>query len=254
MDYYSILDVPKTASLDEIKKAYKLLALKTHPDRNGGDDIQFKKIQEAYETLSDPVKRQQYDNPAPQFKFDMNGMDSESFFNQFFGTRPRYQKQTYRTQVSISLVDAYKGSVHVLQINTPNGSKVININIPKGVETGNSMRYDDVIENSILLIQFIVLPDLRFERRGPDLYANHNISVLDLIVGSKFKFTTIDQRTLEVKVPPKTQPYIHLKIPKAGMPDENGNYGDQIILLKPYIPDNISQEIITSINNHINNI
>jgi len=249
-NYYDILGITNTATLTEIKKAYKSAALKHHPDRNGGDDTQFKKIQEAYDTLSDPAKKQQYDNPAPQFSFNIHGMDSESFFNQFFGQKHRNQKQIFRTQVTVSLVDAYKGSTHVLQLSTPNGSKVINITVPPGIETNDSMRYDDVIENAVLLVQFIVLPDLRFERKGSDLYATHNISVLDLIVGTKFKFTTIDERTLEVKVIPKTQPYMQLRIPKAGMPDKRGGYGDQIILLKPYMPDNISQEILTAINNH----
>jgi DnaJ-class molecular chaperone len=102
-------------------------------------------------------------------------------------------------------------------------------------------------------VQFVVLPDLRFDRKGNDLYSNYSVSVLDLIVGTKFKFTAIDQRILEVKVTPKTQPYMQLKIPKAGMPDKMGGVGDQFILLKPYIPDNISHEIITAINNHLIN-
>jgi DnaJ-class molecular chaperone len=254
MDYYSILNIPKTASVDEIKKAYRKLAMKHHPDRNGGDDTQFKKVQEAYDVLSDPTKKQQYDNPFSNHQqFNIHGMDAESFFNQVFGARPQNQKQTFRTQVTVSLVDAYKGSSHVLQLSTPFGNKVININVPAGIETGDSIRYDNIIENAILLIQFVVLPDLRFDRRASDLYSNHSISVLDLIVGTKFKFVTIDQRTLEVKVAPKTQPYTQLKIPKAGMPNKNNGFGDQIILLQTYMPDNISQEIIDSINNHISN-
>ena len=56
MDYYNILGVNKTASQDEIKKAYRTLAMQHHPDRNGGDDSMFKKINEAYDTLKDPVK------------------------------------------------------------------------------------------------------------------------------------------------------------------------------------------------------
>jgi DnaJ-class molecular chaperone len=254
MDYYSILNISKTASVDEIKKAYKSLALKTHPDRNGGDDIQFKKVQEAYDVLSDPAKKQQYDNPFSNHQpFNIHGMDAESFFNQVFGARPQNQKQTFRTSVTVSLVDAYKGSSHVLQLSTPFGNKVINISVPPGIETGDSIRYDNIIENAILLVQFVVLPDLRFDRRASDLYSNHSISVLDLIVGTKFKFVTIDQRTLEVKVAPKTQPYTQLKIPKAGMPNKNNEFGDQIILLQTYMPDNISQEIIDSINNHLSN-
>jgi DnaJ-class molecular chaperone len=258
MDYYSTLGVNKSSTQEDIKKAYKSLALKTHPDRNNGDDIQFKKIQEAYDVLSDPIKRQQYDNPAPSnqpFGFNMNSADFDTIFSQFFGGRPppHNQKQTFRTQVTVSLVDAFKGSTHVLQLSTPTGTKVINITVPPGIETGDSVRYDDIIENAILLVQFVVLPDLRFERKGADLYSNYSISVLDLIVGTKFKFTTIDQRILEVKVNPKTQPYMQLKIPKAGMPDKKGGYGDQFVLLKHYIPDNISHEIITAINNNNSN-
>jgi molecular chaperone DnaJ len=254
MDYYSILNIPKTASVDEIKKAYRKLAMKHHPDRNGGDDTQFKKVQEAYDVLSDPTKKQQYDNPFSNHQqFNIHGMDAESFFNQVFGARPQNQKQTFRTQVTVSLVDAFKGSSHVLQLSTPIGNKVININVPPGIETGDSIRYDNIIENAILLVQFVVLPDLRFDRRASDLYSNHAISVLDLIVGTKFKFVTIDQRTLEVRVTPKTQPHMQLRIPKAGMPNKKGGYGDQIILLQPFMPDNISQEIIDTINNHISN-
>ena len=251
MDYYTTLDVSKTASLDDIKKAYRRMAMKYHPDRNGGDDTQFKKIQEAYDVLSDPQKRQMYDNPRPQFSFNHDNMDMNDLFSQFFGQR-RNQKQTFRTQVTVSLVDAYKGSTHTLQINTPTGNKVINIEVTPGIRTGDSIRYDNVIENAVLLVQFVVLPDLRFDRKGDDLYANHSISVLELIVGGKFKFTTIDQRTLEVKVVPKTQPYTQLRIPKAGMPNRNGDYGDQIILLKPFVPDNISQQVVDAINNQIN--
>lgn len=258
MDYYSILDIPKTASNDEIKKAYRKMAMKHHPDRNGGDDTNFKKIQEAYETLSDPTKRQQYDNPyanQQSFGFNMNHSDFDSIFSQIFGMRnnSHNQKQTFRTQVSVSLVDAFNGSTRVLQLSTPDGTKIININVPPGIETGDSIRYDTVIENAVLLVQFVVLPDLRFDRKGNDLYSSHSISVLELIAGTKFKFTTIDQRILEVKVTPKTQPYMQLKIPKAGMPDKKGGYGDQIILLKPFMPDSISQEVISSINNQLKN-
>jgi molecular chaperone DnaJ len=178
-------------------------------------------------------------------------MDAESFFNQVFGARAQNQKQTFKTQVTVSLVDAYKGSSHVLQLSTPFGNKVINISVPPGIETGDSIRYDNIIENAILLVQFVVLPDLRFDRKGNDLYSHYSISILDLIVGTKFKFTTIDQRILEVKINPKTQPYMQLKIPKAGMPDKKNGYGDQFILLKPYMPDNISHEITTAINDHL---
>ena len=67
MDYYSTLGVSKNASPEELKKAYKKLSMQHHPDRTGGDDSRFKQINEAYSTLKDPQKRQEYDNPQPQY-------------------------------------------------------------------------------------------------------------------------------------------------------------------------------------------
>jgi DnaJ-class molecular chaperone len=72
--------------------------------------------------------------------------------------------------------------------------------------------------------------------------------VLDLIAGSSFQFTSISGKIVEVKIPPKTQPFMQMKLSGFGMPISNGKgYGDQYILLKPFIPDNIHQDIVDSI-------
>jgi DnaJ-class molecular chaperone len=78
------------------------------------------------------------------------------------------------------------------------------------------------------------------------LFAVHEIDIFDLVVGSKFKFTSISGKTLEVSVPEKTQPGAKLRVPKEGLP-VNGDFGDQYILLKPYIPDIIDKTITDSI-------
>jgi len=258
MEHYQTLGVAKTATPDEIKKAYRKLASKHHPDK-GGDTATFQKIEEAYRILSDPQQRQQYDNPMPQGNpfggfpgggFNFNG-DLNDLFGQMFQQHNRRQPNvphTFRTTVSITLLQAYYGDTQHLKLQTPHGNHAITIQIPKGVSHGSQIRYENVIPSAVLLVEFIVQNDLKFERRGNDLYCNNTISVLDLIVGTEFEFTTISGKTLMVKIPPKTQPHMHLKISGEGMPIVSTvMYGDQIILIKPVIPDIIDAEITDSI-------
>ena len=262
MDHYNTLGVSRDASQEEIKKAYRKLAMTHHPDK-GGNPAEFQKLNDAYEVLSNPDKRMQYDNPSTRMnnpfggdsQFDQNNFDLSNIFNHIFGGGRGFggginQKQIFRTQVSISLVDAYVGKEHTFQLSTPTGVKVINVKVPLGINNGDQVRYENVIDSGTLIIGFHILPDLRFDRNGDDLYCNLPISVLDLIIGTKVKFNTISGKTIEVTVPPNTQPSQHIRLPGMGMPVKNAAnvYGDQILLLKPYIPDNISQDIIESIN------
>ena len=262
MDHYQTLGVAKNATPDEIKKAYRKLASQHHPDK-GGDTAMFQKIEEAYRILSDPQKRQEYDSPNPFSgrngfpegfgSMFTDNMDPRDIFSHIFGQNhspfgQRAGQQVFRTQVSITLEDAYYGKSQVLRIQTPTGSNMINIDIPRGVKEHSQMKYDHVIPNATLLVEFRITPSLKFERKGNDLYCNQPISVLDLIVGTKIDFTTLSGKTFEVTVPAKTQPYMQLKIAGQGMPLLGTNlYGDQILLLKPFIPDNINDDITQSI-------
>lgn len=257
MDYYAVLGVAKNATSDDIKKAYRKLASQHHPDK-GGDTSKFQQIQEAYSVLSDDQKRKMYDNPPNQqqgfggfstnnqnFSFNnFNDIFGQIFNNRGFG----YAKQVVRTSIMLSLQDAYYGTSKILELNTQDGKKVIDIKVPPGVNNGDQMRYENIIDQATLIVEFVISPDLRFERRNQDLYCNVSISVLDLITGSQIEFVTISGKTLQVNIKPKTQPYMHIKIQGHGMPIINSNnYGDQYLLLKPFIPDNIDQEIIDSI-------
>ncbi len=262
MDHYQTLGVSRNATPDEIKKAYRKLASQHHPDK-GGDTHKFQGIQTAYDTLSDPQKKQQYDNPNPfgnggqefpgGFSFNFGGDNINDIFSQMFGQRagpfgPQAGRQLYRTKVTVSLEDAFNGANHTLKMHTHEGLKVLSIDIPKGINTGSQLRYENVLTSGSLVVEFVVMPHLKYDRRGNDLYSNQTISVLDLIVGTKIQFTTLSGKVLDVTVRANTQPYMQLRIPKEGMPDGQGDYGDQILLLKPYIPDNISTDIIDSIN------
>lgn len=262
MDYYKTLGVGKNASPDEIKKAYRKLASQYHPDK-GGDTHRFQEIQVAYDTLSDPRKKQEYDNPNPfngqaqgfpgGFHFNFSSDGFQDIFSTFFGQQNPFQKQQrqiFRTKVNVSLQDAYNGVSQTLQLQTGEGTKVLKINVPRGVESGAQLRYDNVLEGATLIIEFHVVSDSRFERHGATLVTNYPISVLDLLTGTKIDFKTISGKEITVNVKPKTQPNTQLKISGEGMPTQNNMFGDQIILLKPFVPDNISDELINYINNH----
>jgi len=260
MDHYSTLGVSKNAAPDEIKKAYRKLASQHHPDK-GGDKAKFQDIQAAYDTLSSPEKRQQYDNPAPQGFHQQGGMPPgfEHIFGQMFGggnpfnpfgqQRQQPQQQVFRTTINISLEQAFNGGEQLLKLQTPTNVHAVTIQIPKGIQNGNQMRIDNVLDGASLVVDFRIEPHLKYDRQGNDLVCNHSISVLDLIIGTSFEFTTLSGKTLEVTVKPRTQPYIQLKLASQGMPIYNTNgYGDQIILLKPFIPDIIDETVINSIH------
>jgi DnaJ-class molecular chaperone len=258
MDHYQTLGVAKNATPDEIKKSYRKLASKHHPDK-GGDTATFQKIEEAYRILSDPQQRQQYDNPMPQGSpfgpgFSFNGGPDifQDFMSQMFRQQHQQQRQrqkpTFRSSVAVSLEQAYKGEDHVIRLQTPTHTHAATIQIPKGINNGDQVKFDNIIQDANLIVEFRVTPHLKYDRNGNDLLSNHPISVLDLITGTSFEFTTLSGKTFEVTVKPKTQPYIQLKITGQGMPMHGTNYyGDQIILLKPYIPDIIDESIINSI-------
>lgn len=260
-DHYQTLGVDRNATPDDIKKAYRRLAGKHHPDK-GGDTATFQKVEEAYRILSDPQQKQQYDSPNPfgqgggmphGFHFNMhNGMfDFGDIFGQMFRQQnnPHHRfQQTYRTTVFVTLEQAYQGGVQNLKLQTPSDSHTINIQIPKGVQNGGQMRYDNVIPNANLIVEFRIQDHLKFERKGNDLYCTQTVSVLDLIVGTTIHFTTISGKEFEVKINPKTQPSIQLRLAGQGMPISGSNsYGDQIILIRPIIPDIIDDEITQSI-------
>jgi len=256
-DHYQTLGVAKTATPDEIKKSYRKLASQHHPDK-GGDTATFQKIQTAYDTLIDTNKRQQYDNPMPQGFPQHGGMPPgfENIFGQMFGggnpfdpfshqRRQQPQPQVFRTTVNITLEQAYYGGEQVLKLQTPTKVHAVEIQIPKGIQNGNQMRIDNVLDGSSLVVEFRVSNHLVYDRQGNDLLSNCPISVLDLITGTSFEFVTISGKTLEVTVKPKTQPYMQLKLAGQGMPVINSSsYGDQILLLKPFIPDIIDEKIV----------
>lgn len=261
MDHYSTLGVAKNATPDEIKKAYRSLASKHHPDK-GGDTATFQKIQVAYETLSDPQKREEYENPRPQFHPGQGGFQfrpggggfppgMEDIISQMFrqGRGNQQQAPTFRTTVWITLETAFSGGGQTLRLQTQKGASMVEIKIPKGIQNGGQVKFEKALDGADLIAEFRIHDHLKFERHGNDLACVLPISILALVTGVKLPFETLSGKTLEVTIPPKTQPYFQMRLAGYGMPVGNvpGVFGDQILVLKPFMPTDIPESVIQSI-------
>jgi DnaJ-class molecular chaperone len=248
MDYYAILGVGRTATPDEIKKSYRRLAAQHHPDR-GGDTARFQEIQQAYDVLSDPEKRAQYDNPQPQvhqFNFGGPGAGFNPFddiINQFMR---QHRQAVYGTTVAVTLEQIALNQRVEIYINTPQGGKMVGISVPPGVESGQQIRYEGIIPDALLQVTFVIQPHPVFERRGLDLYVTKAVDIFELITGTAINVQTITGSVLEVKIPARFCPGGNLRIPGRGLP-ANGRTGDQYVLIQTTIPDTISDELLLAI-------
>jgi curved DNA-binding protein len=259
MDYYQTLGVAKNATPDEIKKAYRKLASQHHPDR-GGDTAMFQSIQAAYDTLSDPQKRVNYDNPPPQFNgfhqqggfpFNFGQHDINDIFGQFFRQPQRPQQRIYTVTIFVTLEQIAKGDQTTVQIQSPQGQKIIKIDIPKGIDDGAVVRYDGIMPDGLLQVNFRQHRHAFFERRALDIYYTADISVFDLVIGSKIIVPTIMGKELEITIDARTRPNSTLRLNGHGLIGQHG-VGDQYVVLKPTMPDTIDDEIIRVLEKYRN--
>lgn len=254
MDYYETLGVPKGASEEEIKKAYRKLAMKYHPDR-GGDTAKFKEVEEAYRVLSDPDTRAEYDNPAPKYgRPDGFGVPPgfEGFFHQFGGNfsdlfrprGPRNRDLNFHTR--ITLEDSFNGRELMVNFYKANGQeKILNVKIPQGIQSGMTLRLQGVGDDSFpqvptgdVLITVEVVQHAEFRRQGDDLIKDIEVSCIEAMLGKEINITTIDGKTLTGRVPPGTQPDSILNIPNQGMPNMNNpnSRGRLLLQIKMTVP------------------
>lgn len=248
MDHYQTLGVAKDANDAEIKKAYRKLASKHHPDK-GGDGEKFKEIQTAYETLSDPNKRAEYDNPNPFGQFDGDpfgqGSPFADIFGDIFGGRGRRAAPTRNpdtiTALNVDLETAYHGRNVMFDLGYIRDS----IDIPPGIRDGakirlagkGQVRYQGLPPGDLIIkIQVIVPPHMAIE--GNDIYQRVNISSLEAVTGAEVLVDNAIGRPLSVKVPAGTQPGARLKLSNQGMPHPNNSnmLGNMIVIVEVHTP------------------
>lgn len=267
MDYYNVLGITKSATPDEIKRAFRSLASKHHPDK-GGDTKKFQEIQEAYATLSDPEKRAAYDNPNPFGQSSFGGWQQadmgdvprgfEQFFHQFgpdlgsiFGHQRAARNRNINLQTDISLEDAFAGKEVIASYRLGGGQeRSFEVKIPQGVHDGITLRIAGAGEQSYqhippgdAMLTVRVLPHPRFQRNNNDLIEQITISVWDAILGKDIEVTTISGEKLTIKIKEGTQPDAMLRIQGYGMPDmRNPNIrGNHMISIHIHVPTNLTE-------------
>lgn len=253
MDYYQILGVNQNASTDEIKKAYRNLAMKHHPDR-GGDEAQFKQVQEAYAVLGDEQKRAEYNNPQPQgfhFHFGGTGFDhafGHGFpFGDIFGfNRQPTANQNIQLKTVITLEDAFYGKELIANIQLPSGKEqTLNIKIPPGIHEGTTLRLSGMGDDSIaqfpkgdVLLTVHIQDHPKFKRQGDDLLIEHEISCIEAMCGGSISVQSFEGSILETQLPDNIQYGSIIGLPGHGMPNFNdaSRRGRLLLKIKIIIP------------------
>jgi len=259
MNYYDVLGVSRTATADEIKRAYRKLASQHHPDK-GGDTKRFQEIEEAYRTLGDEAKRAQYDNPNPFFgqnpaggwqqagaPFDMN--DIFAMFGQ--GVRQPGRRNHVRMTVWITLAEAAAGVSKTLNVGTSIGSSTVQIGVPRGIDNGDNVQYTGVAPGGMdLVVNFRIHPDARWRRDSLNLHTEQRISVWDLILGTDLEVSTITGAKIVMRVPPNTQPGTTMRVRGHGITNQQGQTGDCFVRLHAELPQTIAPELVAAIQQY----
>lgn len=281
IDYYKVLGLSKTASASDIKKAYRKLARKYHPDLNPNDktaEAKFKEINEANEVLSHPENRKKYDqhgenwqhaeayeqaqkeqqsrNSSRQRSYSGQQGYSEEDFSEFFESmfggqqrqqqRAAYRGQDFNAELHLNLMDVYKTHKRTLTVNGKN----IRITIPAGVTNGQTIKIKNYGGKSPtngpkgdLFITFIINNDTTFKRDQADLFMTQEIPLLTAVLGGDLLIKTLDG-TVKLTVKPGTQNGAKVKLKGKGFPKykQDDVYGDLYVTYTVAIPSTLSRK------------
>ncbi len=276
-DLYHVLGLPRTATAEDIKKAYRKLARKHHPDLNPNNadaKKKFQEINEANEVLSDPESRKKYDQYGDQWKhaeqfeqakreqgarqqagaregnpFGAGGMDEEDLFSSMFGggrgRAVKFRGPDYQTELRLDMDAAYRTHKQTLNVN----GRPIRITVPAGVENEQSIRIPgqggpgaNGGPNGDLYLTFVVAPHPRFKRVGSDLFLTQDLDLPTAMLGGEITVDTMDGK-VKLKVAPETQNGTKVKLKGKGFPvyKQEGRFGDLYVTYNVKLPTGLSE-------------
>ncbi len=274
IDYYKVLGLTRQASGEDIKKAYRRLARKHHPDVNPDKPDAnkfFQQINEANEVLSDPESRKKYDqygenwkhaeqfeqqrqqNPNhDEYTYSSEGNFSD-FFEQVFGSRgksqtkqPAYRGEDYQARLQMQLTDALSERKEVLTVH----NKKVRITIPGGVEDGQVIKLKGYGGAGVnggpagdLYITFAINNNTSFQRIGNDLYRTVPVSLYTAVLGGEEIIETLNGK-VKISLKPGTQNGAKTRIKGKGFPlyKQPESTGDLYITFQVMIPTDLSEK------------
>ena len=280
---YETLGVPNGASEEEVKKAYRKLASKHHPDR-GGDTAKFQEIQTAYDTLSDPEKRHQHDNPSPfggpnggngsHFEFHFGGGNPHDIFEQFFrqaqggspfgGANPFNQRHAQprrnkdlRVQLTINLSETLVTQRKTISVQTTKGDRFnIDVEVPRGITSGTTIKYSNLGDNMFdtltrgdLYVIINVINNSNCDLQGINLIKHIEVDAIDAMLGADAVVQGIDGREFSIRIPPGCKHHMKFGLSGQGLYQMNTNTrGDLIVVVEVTIPV-LNENQLTALRN-----
>jgi curved DNA-binding protein len=279
IDYYKVLGLQKSASADDIKKAYRKLAKQYHPDANPNDATakkKFQEINEANEVLSDPENRKKFDKYGKdwqhseayeqqarqqrQYSQQFGGGDNDGGFSDFFssmfgggGRRPtgKQKGQDLNANFQLNLTDVFKTHPQTITINGKN----IRITIPAGTEDGQVIKLKGYGQASVnggvagdLFLTFKINNDTFFKRIGNDLQLVQEIDIYTALLGGEIELNTLHGK-VKLKVKPCTQNNSKIRIKGKGFPiyKQEEAFGDLFVTYNVKIPNSLSETEIEAL-------
>jgi len=279
IDYYKQLGIEKTSTQNDIKKAYRKLARKYHPDLNPNDkeaEKKFKEINEANEVLSNEENRKKYDqygkdwmhaeafektrkqeqqNQSARQRQSSNDF-SESEYSDFFesmfgggasrGRNVKFKGQDLSAELHLELNDVYETHKRTLTVNGKN----IRLTIPAGIEDGQTIKLKDYGgkglnggPNGDLIIKFVITNQTKFKRDKEHLYTTQNIDLYMALLGGEMTIDTFSGK-VKLKVMPETQNGTKVKLKGKGFPiyKKEGEFGDLYITYNIMLPINLTEK------------